>query len=97
MQLAYWSVHALQGMQAGQGCPDYMQAVPCLCTRTTCLLVVKEATVDAAWHLIAPIKHNILFHTLVVIPCTVTESVSLGTQPGWAHWLICDVDYCPLI
>ena len=80
MQLAYWSVHALQGMQAGQGCPDYLQATPCLCASTTCLLVVKQAAVDAAWHLIAPIKHNILFHILVVIPCTVTESVSLGTQ-----------------
>lgn len=48
----------------------------------TCLLVIKEAAVNAAWDLVASIKHNIIFHVLIVVPCIaavkVRQTVYLG-------------------
>lgn len=55
----------------------------------TSLLVVKQATVDATWYLVTPIKDDILLGVLVVIPCnTVIVSfqllfpVALSTKHG---------------
>lgn len=43
----------------------------------TSLLVVKQAIIDAARHLIAPVKNNILIHILIVIACTSTASAKV--------------------
>jgi len=47
----------------------------------TCLLVIKEAAVNAAWDLVASIKHNIIFHVLIVVPCIAAVKVR-QTVPG---------------
>ena len=41
----------------------------------TCLLIIKEAAVNAAWNLVTSIKHNIIFHILIVIPCITAITV----------------------
>ena len=64
----------------------------CDMQKCTCLLVIKEAAVNAAWNLVASIKHNIIFHVLNVIPCIaavpVRQTVYLGQdRTSWtAGW-----------
>ena len=52
----------------------------------TCLLVVKEATIDTARYLVAPIKDNILFRVLIVITC-IAVIVTLKS------FIVCYLDY----
>ena len=64
------SAHCRGGQPCHANCESLRQL--------TGLLVVKEATIDAAWYLITPIKDHILFCVLIVITC-ITVITSLQT------------------
>lgn len=76
VERAHWSDEVLQTVS---GCGMLMMHISLKGTlvmqvvralrQLTGLLVVEEATVDAAWYLIPPIKDHILFCILIVVPC----------------------------